>query len=204
MWGSLGLCWLALSAVALGQEDAAREADHAALRDLRAQFVEALNGRDFGKLEPLLAESFTFVSVDNRKFSGIEELKPYWESLFTGENAVLNSMTAAPEADEKTFFFGPDYGMAQGSSQDVYEFKVLGRREMPSRWTAVVHKTGDQWKVSHVHMSANVLDNPVTAAMRKASSAKAGMALLVGLVAGAVLGWLLGKGRRKAASMGNE
>ncbi|HUF63531.1 MAG TPA: nuclear transport factor 2 family protein [Verrucomicrobiales bacterium] len=202
-WG-LGLCWLAFPAFALGQEDDAREADHAALRELRERFGEALNGRDFAALEPLLAESFTFVAVDNRKFTGVEELKSYWESLFTGKNAVLASITVAPEADEETFFFGPGYGMAQGSSRDVYDFNVLGRREMPSRWTAVVHEEAGQWKVSHVHMSANVLDNPVVSAVRKASSAKAGMALLVGLTAGGVLGWSMGRSRRKAVSPGNE
>ena len=109
--------------------------------------------------------------------------------MFVGEKAILDSMTVAPEADEETHFLGEAVGVTQGISKDVYEFKSVGRRELESRWTAVVEKVGGKWKVARVHMSANVLDNAVLDAATKLGTIKA----IIGAASGLLLGLILGR-----------
>lgn len=165
-----------------GQEE--RAADHEELIALRTRFTEALNERDFEKLKPLVHEDLTFISISNEKIKGLEELKDYWDKLFTGDQAILESITVNPVADERTTFLGDEVGVAQGTSRDTFGFRILGERELTNRWTAVVVREGGQWKVSRVHMSANVLDNPVLQATKKSSGL---IGAVIGLVVGAIL-----------------
>lgn len=178
-------CFLLGGSPAPAQDD--READHAALRDLREQFTAAVNSRDFGKIKPLLTDSFTFTTIDNLKLTGVAEMEAHWNKMLDGDKAILDSITVAPESDALTRFFEGDVGVVEGRSHDVFDFKTVGRREMESRWSAVVRKVDGAWKIESVHMSGNVLDNPVLGAVEKVGNIKAAVALLAGLVAGFLL-----------------
>jgi ketosteroid isomerase-like protein len=168
-----------------------RAEDHEQLIALRKQFTKALNERDFEALKPLVTDSLTLISISNEKITGIDELKAYWEKLFVGEDSVLESFTVAPEADDYTTFLSDSVGVAQGVSHDVLEFRQVGRRELTSRWTAIVEKIDGEWKVARIHISANVLENPVLDAKEFVGNLKAGGGALVGLLLGLVLGALL-------------
>ena len=52
-----------------------RHDDHEALRALMKKAVEALNTRNFDAIAPSLHKNFTIVTVDNRKFTGLDEFK---------------------------------------------------------------------------------------------------------------------------------
>ena len=196
--GALIFCGLYCGvASAIAQPDD-RAADHEELIALRKQFTKALNERDFEALKPLVTDSLTFISISNEKVSGIDGLKAYWDKLFDGEDSVLESLTVAPEADDYTTFLSDSVGVAQGVSQDVLDFRQAGRRELTTRWTAVVEKTDGKWKVSRIHMSANVLENPVLDAKEFVGNLKAGGGVLVGLLVGLLLGAVWFKRRNKA------
>ena len=171
-------------------------ADHDSLVAIREQFTKALNERDFEAMKPLVADDFTFVAVNNEKVSGVEELKAYWDKLFTGDKSLLKSLTVAPVADAKTVFFGDSVGVAQGTSNDVYDIRAVGRREMKSRWTAVVTKVDGNWKVARVHMSANILDNPVLQATKGAGRF---LPLILGILAGLIIGAMLFRRKKSSA-----
>ena len=194
------ICVLAAFAVvapnALSQDDGARKADHEELRALKDAFAAAINARDFESARPLLSESFTFTTIANQRLVGVDEMKAYWDKMFVGEKAVLDSMTVAPEADEETVFLSETVGVTQGESKDVYEFKSVGRRDLTSRWTAVVEKVDGKWKVARVHMSANVLDNAVLDGVAKIGTIKTAIGTGGGLIVGLILGRML-FGRKK-------
>ena len=170
-----------------------RAAEHEALRTLRVSFVEAVNTRDFNVLRPLLTDSFTFITVNNKKLSGVAEMEKYWEELFVGESAMLESMTMAPESDTLTDFIAEDVGVVQGVSNDTFVFKTVGDRRMSSRWTAVVRKVDGQWKVDKVHMSGDILDNPVLDAQVMRGNIKGAIGLAIGLIGGFFLRALLAR-----------
>ena len=178
---------IVVAADQLRAQEGDREEDHAALIALRETFTVAINQRDFESLRPLVSDQLTFISISNEKVSGLDGLAEYWNELFEGDQSILTSITVSPTADERTVFFGDSIGVTQGTSNDTFEFRKAGRRELTTRWTAVVEKNQGQWRVARVHMSANVLDNPVIDASNALSTLKMGAGAAGGFVLGALL-----------------
>ena len=183
-----------LLAIPAAAQEEERAADHEELRALRDAFAGALNQQDFEALKGLVTEDLSFTSISNETLNGAAELEAYWTKLFDGEESVMTGLAVAPKADALTKFLGDDVGIARGSSQDTYQFRKVGDRKMTSRWTAVVRKVDGKWKVSAVHMSGNVLDNPVLDATKSVGLIK----MIVAGVVGLLLGALIFRRRRKS------
>jgi ketosteroid isomerase-like protein len=177
----------AMSATAQEQ----RKADHDQLRELMKRGAEALNTRKLDAMAPYLHPDFTVVTVDNRKLRGLPEFKQYWSGLFEGKDAVLKSIVTKPEADELSRFLDDNTGMSFGTSDDRYTFNDGDVRQMKSRWSAVVQKDGDAWKIVSVHFSANLLDNPVLDAAKQAVQKWALIAGAIGIAVGLAFGFLM-------------
>lgn len=173
-----------------------RKADHDQLRELLKRGAEALNTRKLDAMAPYLHPDFTVVTVDNRKLRGLPEFKQYWNGLFEGKDAVLKSIETKPEADDLSRFLDDNTGMSFGTSDDRYTFNDGDVRQMKSRWSAVVQKDGDAWKIVSVHFSANLLDNPVLDAAKQAVQKWALIAGAIGIAVGLALGFLM---RRRSA-----
>ncbi len=183
---ALGL--LLIAALVAGSTQAEeRHEDHEALRALLRTTTEALNTGNLDLVAPLLHKDFTIITVDNHKSTGLEEFKTYWESLFTGEEALIERIEVNAQADDLTRFLDEDTGVVHGTSRDTYHFSDGDVRVMQARWTALVQKEGGTWKLMKVHLSASLLNNPVLEAAR-AFTVKVGVA---GLVVGFILGALL-------------
>lgn len=185
----LALLTLGLTPQAFAQEE--RSQDHDQLRALLKRGAEALNTRQLDTMAPYLHPEFTLVTVDNHKLKGIAGLQGYLSELFDGETPMLKSIEVRPEADELTTFLDDDSGIVYGTSNDRYTFSEGDVREMISRWSAVVQKDGENWKLVSVHFSANLLDNPVIDVTK--NTAKRMMVIIggVGLAAGLAIGVLL-------------
>ncbi|MGI9305081.1 MAG: YybH family protein [Gammaproteobacteria bacterium] len=183
---------LALSFIATATAPAEeRQADHDALRAMLRTATEALNTRNFDAIRPLLADNFTVVTVDNQKFTRLDDFRAYWNGLFTGDAPVLQGIEVNAVADDLTTFLDASTGVVHGTSQDTYHFTGGDVREMPTRWTAVVQKVYGQWKLVKVHFSANLLDNPVLDAAKAGAMKLAGLAFLAGIILGAVVVFLM-------------
>jgi len=194
------LTFVALTLLALGLATPAsaeeeRGPDHEQLRALLKRGADALTTRQLDAIAPYLHPAFTLVTVDNRKLKGVGELQAYWNELFDGPAPMLKSMEAHPEADELTTFLDDNTGIVYGTSNDRYTFANGDVRDMPSRWSAVVEKDGDTWKLVSVHFSANLLDNPVIEAMKSTAQRTTVLVGVGGLGIGLVIGFLL---RRRA------
>jgi ketosteroid isomerase-like protein len=165
--------------------------DHDQLRALLKRGAEALNTRQLDSMAPYLHPEFTLVTVDNHKLKGIAELKTYLNELFDGETPIFKSMEVRPEADDLTTFLDEDSGVVYGTSNDRYTFSDGDVREMSTRWTAVVQKDGETWKLVSVHFSANLLDNPVIDAAKTTARRLIFIVGGIGLAAGLVIGFLV-------------
>jgi len=164
-----------------------RSEDHEALRGLMKLATEALNTRNFDLIAPHLHPNFTVITVDNRKIASLDEFRTYWNGLFTGPGAMLKQIEARPEADALTEFLDADTGVTHGSSNDVYHFADGEVRTMSSRWTVVVEKMPDGWKLAKAHFSASILDNPILSAAKSMLYKTAAGAAVLGLVLGALI-----------------
>jgi ketosteroid isomerase-like protein len=173
-----------------------RKADHEALQAMLKIGTEALNSGNFDALIPVLHKEFTAITVDNQKFTTIEAFREHWNGLFKGDKRALDRIVTQPVADDRTRFLRDDVGLVHGVSNDTYHFRDGEVRTMMVRWTAVVAKENDVWKLVKLHMSANLLDNPVVDALKQALVRTATMASIACLLLGLAIGFLLGKRRR--------
>jgi ketosteroid isomerase-like protein len=187
---------LVVSGSALAEE---RQEDHDALRAMLRTATEALNSQNFDLIQPLLHENFTIITVDNQKFTTLDDFRTYWNGLFAGDIPLLQRIEVNAVADDLTTFLDESTGVVHGTSRDTYYFTDVGVREMPTRWTAVVQKADGDWKLVKVHFSANILDNPVLDAAKASTIKLAGLALLVGIILGAGIVYLV-KRRNGAAA----
>jgi uncharacterized protein (TIGR02246 family) len=173
-------------AAAMAQE--ARHADHEALRAMLRTATAALNSRNFGAIAPMLTADCSITTVDGKALRGPAAFKAYLDQLYASK---VRSIAFHPAADDLTTFYGEDAGVCAGSSTDTYTFRDGDSRTMSSRWTATVHKDNGVWKVAALHLSANVLDNPVLEATRQRAHLFVAGALIIGLIAGFVLRMLI-------------
>lgn len=173
--------WVAQMAHAFGTE-----ADHEALRSLMKKCTTAMNEGKFEQIRPFLDDQFTLITVDNNKFSSLNEFTTYWEQTFNGDNAILTKLEINPTADDKTYFVSDDTGVVHGTAEETYHFTDGDVRTMNTRWTALVHKDDNQWKLMKMHFSGNILDNPVLDALKaqmlNTALIGAGIGFLVGIV----------------------
>lgn len=188
------LCSILVAALALGGVASAqtapaeeRKADHDALRAILAKSAEALNTRKLESVADVVHPGFTVITVDNQKLVGLDALKKYYAGLFDGSNAVLSKLEVKPVADELTRFVSETSGVVYGVSDDTYTFRDGDVRTMKTRWSAVVQRDGEAWKLVNVHFSANLLDNPMLDAAKGYAQRMMWVAGAVGLVLGALL-----------------
>lgn len=172
-----------------------RKADHEALRNILTVGTEALNSGNFDALAPLLHKEFTAVTIDNQKFTTIEAFKEHWNSLFKGDKRAIDRIVTQPVADDQTRFLRDDVGVVHGISNDTYYFRDGEIRTMKARWTAVVAKEQNQWKLVKLHMSANLLDNPVVDSLKQGLIRTAAIASILFLLFGLGIGYAIGKRR---------
>lgn len=138
-----------------------READHQALRELLKKAVDAINAQNVPGLQGCFAKEFVFTSPDQMVITSGEELQAYYERFFTNAEAPITKMQTEVQADILTRFTAANAGYCYGTSLDIYTLKNGRQVKINSRWTAVVVKENDAWKVAAVHVGVNFLDNPV-------------------------------------------
>jgi hypothetical protein len=179
------------------------EKDHADLTELRKFTQQAINTQQFETLRPHLAgDTLTVITVDGQKLGSLDEFATYWNNLFKDKKTGLDRIEVNPVADGPTEFLAPNVGISHGTSTDKYYFKNGDVKEMPGRWTAVVLKEGDAWKISRIIFSASIFDNPMVKDALKVIEQETQKAVAIagvgGFLMGAIAGFLIGN-RKKAA-----
>ena len=162
--------------------------DQAAIARTREMAVQAINTRDFSKIEPYLHPSFTITTVDNRVFHSAQEFEKYWNQQLTGP---IKNIAMDVKVDTARTFLSPETEVAYGEAIAKFSFTDGNVRTMPMRWTAVVQKFQKKWTLQSLHFSSNLLDNPVLGTAQKVGLTGAIAAGIGGLLLGAVVTLLL-------------
>jgi len=114
--------------------------------------------------------------------------------MISGPNKVVAEFSAEIKVDELTILYGDSTGIAFGSSLEHFKLTDGKSFDLKGRWTATMIKQDDRWLVASLHVSTNIFDN----VMLDIEKEYAIRGIFVALVAGLVLGWLIGRIRRKA------
>lgn len=152
-----------------------RSQDLEEIGQLRETAVEALNTRDFSRVEPFLHPEFTITTVDNRIFKSVQDFEEYWDQQLSGP---IDRIEMTVEPDGSTIFLSDQTGVNYGLADSTFYFSNGVEREMLMRWSSVVQKEDDEWLLQSLHFSANLLDNPVLRATQQ-------LGLMISLCAGA-------------------
>ena len=162
---------------------------HNALRGLRDRLLDATNKKD---IDGILAEMHPNVVVtwQNAEVShGKQAVRAYLERMLKGPNPIVKSYGATVNVDDLTTLYGPNTGVAYGSSVETFDLASGQKFTMHGRWSATMVNENGRWLLASVHASSNLFDNPLLNAAKKS--------LVIGIIVSAVLalliGWFIGR-----------
>jgi ketosteroid isomerase-like protein len=181
-----------LSLPALAQTPA-DEVTHNELRALRDGILDAIGKGDIER-ELTYFHPNVVVTWHNAEVSrGRDGVRKYLRRMLEGPDRKVDRFNADVNVDALTVLYGGDTGISYGSA--VEHFTLKGGRDfaLPARWSATLVKDGDRWLIASLHASDNLFDNPLLNLARKAAWWAGGL----GLLAGAGLGFALGRRRRR-------
>ncbi|HUA64536.1 MAG TPA: nuclear transport factor 2 family protein [Alphaproteobacteria bacterium] len=181
-------------AIAVARADSQIEATHNALRAMRDGLMDAVNKGDIDRELTYLTTNVVVTWHDATVSRGREGVRDYYNRMMNGPNKVVSDFHAEINVDELTILYGDSTGIAFGSSLEHFKLVNGNSFDLKGRWTATMIKQDGHWLVASLHVSTNIFDNVMLDIMKKYAIRAAWTALIVGFI----LGWLIGRIRRKA------
>lgn len=176
----------------------AEQSDREQLRLLREALTEAVVAGDVEKQIEYVVPDVVTIWQNNQVARGHDGLRDLMSDIKQGEDSIFQGYAQQPTSDEVTILPGGNTAIAYGKS--VPHYKWLGQEfDLENRWSATLVKSGDRWKIATYHVSGNLTDNPVLSAAKQSLYWVAGIALLGGIVLGAVGSRMLVKSRPSTA-----
>lgn len=160
--------------------------------------LEALNTRNFTKIDPYLHPQFIITTVDNQVFHTTSEFEKYWNQQFS---STIENIKMQLQGESIRTFLSPEIDVAAGGAITTFSFKDGKSANMALRWTAVLQKLEDKWMIQSLHFSSNLLDNPVLNAARQLNKTLALAAGLVGFLLGAATMVILNRRTKRRATI---
>jgi hypothetical protein len=170
------------------------EADRAALRLIRTNYMEAVNTANPSKIAPYLSKEVTGVMVTGEEVKGFEGLVAYWKKIqdLIGPGGSYHVTVNV----DKTDLYG-DVAVSRGNTGDVVRLGSGKELQFSSFWTAVCHKEDGMWKVVRMEAAMDPVENIFISLRLQKTKLVSG---LTGLIAGAILAFVLGRLKGRARS----
>ncbi|REJ51863.1 MAG: DUF4440 domain-containing protein [Microcystis wesenbergii TW10] len=160
--------------------------------------LEALNTRNFTKIDPYLHPQFIITTVDNQVFHTTSEFEKYWNQQFS---STIENIKMQLQGETIRTFLSPEIDVAAGGAITTFSFKDGKSANMALRWTAVLQKLEDKWMIQSLHFSSNLLDNPVLNAARQLNKTLGVAAGLGGFLLGAATMVILNRRTKRRATI---
>lgn len=160
--------------------------------------LEALNTRNFTKIDPYLHPQFIITTVDNQVFHTTSEFEKYWNQQFS---STIENIKMQLQGESIRTFLSPEIDVAAGGAITTFSFKDGKSANMALRWTAVLQKLEDKWMIQSLHFSSNLLDNPVLNAARQLNKTLGVAAGLGGFLLGAATMVILNRRTKRRATI---
>ncbi len=179
---AVACCFLMSVAAA---QNAPEDPVHSELRALRVELVDAVSKGDIDSVLNHLSPDVVVTWQNAEVCRGRQGVRDFFQRM--GKQS-FKGYKVPPTPDDLTIMYNGDTGVSFGSS--VGRFNVLGKEfDFHNRWTATVVKENGRWLVASYHVSWNALDNPLLASAETGLSWIGGIALVIGLA----VGWLVGR-----------
>ena len=176
-------------------QDDDREADHEALRALRAVAEKAINTNQMELLRPHLDDPFSVVTYTDREFTDFDVFLARWQK--TRDDLLGDGNYTTKMLPERSQLIG-DIAICRGNSKNVLINGDGEQFEFESHWSATCRKVDGQWKIVRAHSSLSPFDNPMLKSTVKSILIKVSLAaLVVGLLVGWIAQSILARRRAK-------
>lgn len=162
---------------------------HNALRALRDRLMTAINNRNIDGMVAELHPNVIITWQDATVSRGRNGVRAYLESKLGGSNPIVRGYHAAVTVDDLTTLYGPDTGIAYGSSLETFDLTSGLKFTLHGRWSATMIRENGRWWLASVHASSNLFDNPLVNATKKSFMIAIAIAALVALL----VGWFVGR-----------
>lgn len=183
-------CWLIIFIMAVAWMAGAQPAAvpevpvHEELRALRTNVLNAISSGDIERQLQFVHSNVVVTWQNSEVARGHQGLRDFYAKL--GKNA-FKGYTTPPTPDELTILHGTDSGVSFGES--VAQYSLFGRSfEFRNRWTATLVKDNGRWQLASYHVSVNALDNPLINAAKRSLLVASGLAAVIGMILGIVIG----------------
>lgn len=187
----LALAGLGASIAADGDPHAA---DRQALIKIFREIEASINAQDVDRMVAQMDPQATVTWLNGEVSRGHAEIKAYYHRMLKGDQRILDRYLTTAKLGASAHFFGDgEVAVADGTMEDEFFPMARGPFRLSSNWTSTSAKIDGQWKVVSLHLSSNVFTNPLIAEAKAAIWYAGGGAALAGLL----LGWLLGRWRRR-------
>jgi ketosteroid isomerase-like protein len=179
---------------AVAQFNRGTDEDKESLRAIKSLYENAVNKNEIAPLADYIGDPFSAVMVTGEEVGSFDELRTYWKKI---QELVGRDGTYKVEVIPDDTHFTGQIGLAKGSTKDTVTLgdgKVL---EFTSKWSAVVEKSGDTWKVLHLQATMDPINNIFA---HHLNSGIKWLYALGGAVIAFIVGFVIGRRRKSAAS----
>ena len=163
----------------------------AEIHALRDRLLDAINKADFDKMAACLHPRVVITYQNAEVARGRDGVKAFQLKMTAGPEKIVESFHADVKTDDITLLPGGTTALATGSSAETYKMTHGPDLTLDARWTATLVKDNGQWLVAALHCSTDLFKNPLVAATKKAGVTASIGSIIIGLIAG----WLLGRKR---------
>jgi len=161
---------------------------HNELRKLKAEVEAAMNRGDIEGVLKHAHRDVVLTSLNAGGGRGHAKVREYNDKLMKGPGRTVESVNVTFTPDELSLLYGGDTAISWGSSLGKYKLVGGAEYEINSRWTSTLVRENDRWLIASFHISANLFDNPVLSAITKTLYWVIGIAVLITLVIGFLIG----------------
>ena len=173
------------------------EAEHEALRKLKAAYEDAVGNNHIDALSGSFHSDFHGVMVTGRAVNSFADVQQFWRDIrgLIGQGGSYTT-TVNPE---RSVILG-DVALARGTTDDVVKTSDGHEYRFTTLWTATLQKEGGAWKIRSVQGTMDPIANPFVREFEKrllvrVSSGVGVASLVIGSLIGAV--WQRRRNRSK-------
>ncbi len=169
-----------------------RESDRVKLRQILSDIQEGINEKNIERILPNLTEHVVVIYQNAEVSHGRTDVENYFKSHFFGPNPMIKKFRIEGKILAPAEFYG-DTAIAYGTTIDDMEVASGKKFLLQGKWSASLVSQEGVWRISSLHFSTNVLDNPVIDGVVQMGILAAVIALLAGVGLGYVIFRLKGR-----------
>jgi len=185
---------LPMSAQDVSSPSDLHQEDRQALLKILSAVEKAINEQSIDGILAQMSPDCVVVWWNAEVSRGHDEIRAYYNRMVKDDGRIITKYATSAKLGAHARFVGSgaDVALADGTMEDEFFPVIRGPFKLNSRWSATVAKSGGEWKIATLHLSANVFTNTLITELTHALW-YAGAA---GLVAGGLAGWFFTRRRR--------